>query len=533
MIAVIHEHIDPGLREIAVEGIGDRHDFLIGDIQGDDLDSVGGDVDRPDDAIVIVAGFDDGGDDACDPDPVAAHDDGVRLFLGIDEAGIHGRAVLGSQFEDVTDFDAVDHLERPGAFGAGVAGFGISKVEGGGDFEMCSRDDLREVGIFLIGADDSGADLSDIMINVEGAEETDGSGEAGGCPGHFQNGGFVGQFDGGGLCDAADLAFVGGVVTAEEDRHGLAIGLVDQSFDEGRRLGFEEPADLFDAAGVGRGHEHRGGSGIDGFWQRGGATGFCAFLIRGVTAGCAVDDEVFAIAGGNHEFVGGITADGPAFGFDGQVTQTAAFEDAAVGVIHGVVGGVELFERRAEAVGILHQEFAGAKNTEAGAFFVAKLGLNLIEGDGQLTIAADVSGHQVGDDFFVGWAECEVEFAVTTFDFEIEEHISEGVFTTGAFEDFDGLQGGHEQFDCASAIHFLANNFRDFADRAIAEGQVGVGACHQLSNQSGAQHQLMAGDFGFGGDFLHGRNERLRPAHREPEFQRDEETVKFKREAGV
>ena len=266
MIAVIHEHIDPGLREFAVEGIGDRHDFLIGDIQGDDLYSVGGDVDGPDDAIVIVAGFDDGGDDAGDTDAVAAHDDGVRLFLGIDEAGFHGCAVLGSQFEDVTDFDAVDHLEGPGAFGAGVAGFGISKVEGRGEFEMCSRDDLCEVSIFLISADDGGADLRDIMIDVEGAEESDGTGEASGCPGHLQDCGFVCQFDGGGLCDAADFSFVSGVIAAEEDCHWLAIGLVDQSFDEGRGISFEEPADLFDAACVGSGHEHGSGCGLN--WGR-------------------------------------------------------------------------------------------------------------------------------------------------------------------------------------------------------------------------------------------------------------------------
>lgn len=267
LIAVIHEHIDPGLSKFAVEGIGDRHDFLIGDIQGDNLHGVGGDIDGPDDAIFIVAGFDDGGDDAGNPDSIAAHDDGVRLFLGIDEAGFHGGAVFGAEFEDVTDFDAVDHLEGPGAFGAGVCGFGISEVESRGDFEMSSRDDLREVGIFLISADDGGADQSDIMINVERAVESDGTGEAGGSPGHFEDRGFVGQFDGRGLCDAADLAFVSGVIAAEEDRHGLAIGLVDQSFDEGRGVGFEKPADLFDAASVGSGDEHGCGSGLDWSWQ--------------------------------------------------------------------------------------------------------------------------------------------------------------------------------------------------------------------------------------------------------------------------
>ncbi|MEY3460181.1 MAG: hypothetical protein RL215_3338 [Planctomycetota bacterium] len=197
-----------------------------------------------------------------------------------------------------------------------------------------------------------------------------------------------------------------------------------------------------------------------------------------------MDDEVFAVAGGDHEFVGGVTADGAAFGFYGEVFESAAFEDAAVGFVHGIVGGVELFDGGAEAVGILHEEFAGAEDSEAWPFFVAEFGLDLIEGDWQLSVAADVACDEVGDDFFVSGAEGEVESSIAAFGFEVEEYISEGFAASGAFEDFDGLECGHKQFDGSGTVHLFADDIGDFADGAVAEWKPGVGAGHELADES-------------------------------------------------
>ncbi|MEY3460183.1 MAG: hypothetical protein RL215_3340 [Planctomycetota bacterium] len=77
LIAVVHEDVDAGILELSVDLVGDLHDLWVGDIEWDELDGIGGCLEWPDDAIFVVAGFDDGGDDASDADAVAAHDDGV------------------------------------------------------------------------------------------------------------------------------------------------------------------------------------------------------------------------------------------------------------------------------------------------------------------------------------------------------------------------------------------------------------------------------------------------------------------------
>lgn len=133
-----------------------------------------------------------------------------------------------------------------------------------------------------------------------------------------------------------------------------------------------------------------------------------------------------------------------------------------------------MFQRGAEAVGVLHEEFAGPEDSESGPFFVAEFGLDLVEGDGHLAVAADVPRHEVGDDFFVSRAEGEVEFSVTAACFEVEQDVSEGFAASCAFKDFDGLESGHEQFDGSGAIHFLSDDFGDFTDGSIAEWQPGI-----------------------------------------------------------
>ena len=229
-----------------------------------------------------------------------------------------------------------------------------------------------------------------------------------------------------------------------------------------------------------------------------------------------MDDEVFAVIGGNHELMRRITADRTAFRFDRKILQPAAFKDSAISVVHRIVGRVELFQRRAKAIGVLHEEFARPQNAEPRTFFVAEFGLNLIQRNRQLTVTADMACHQVGNDFFMSRAKCQVEFAITFFDFEVEQDVAEGFATSRAFKDLDRLQRRHEQFDGSGFVHFLTDNFRHFADRTVSQRQVRVRSGHELSNQPGPQHQLMTGDFGFGRNFFHRRDERLRPAHGGP-----------------
>ncbi len=70
-----------------------------------------------------------------------------------------------------------------------------------------------------------------------------------------------------------------------------------------------------------------------------------------------------------------------------------------------------------------------------------------------------MTSHQVSDDFFMCWAEGKVQFPVASLHFEVEQHVSEGFSTARAFENLDGLQCRHEQFDRAGSVHFFADDF--------------------------------------------------------------------------
>ena len=77
LVAIIHQHINAGVGESSIDLIGDLHNLGVGDIKRDELDGVGCGLNGPDYAIFVVAGFDDGSDNAGDTDTVAAHDDGM------------------------------------------------------------------------------------------------------------------------------------------------------------------------------------------------------------------------------------------------------------------------------------------------------------------------------------------------------------------------------------------------------------------------------------------------------------------------
>ena len=83
------------------------------------------------------------------------------------------------------------------------------------------------------------------------------------------------------------------------------------------------------------------------------------------------------------------------------VIQPEALEDAAVGIEHVLVGGLQAFFIQMEGVGVFHQEFASAHHAETRADFVAEFALDLEEVDGQLFVRAQVAAHQIGNHFFV------------------------------------------------------------------------------------------------------------------------------------
>ena len=97
--------------------------------------------------------------------------------------------------------------------------------------------------------------------------------------------------------------------------------------------------------------------------------------------------------------------------------QSKSGEDTTVGLVHHIVGSFQTFEVGVERIRVFHQEFAGAHHAETRAHFIAEFGLNLVEIDRQLTIAADFSARDVGDHFFVGRSKAEL-IVVAVFNFQ-------------------------------------------------------------------------------------------------------------------
>ena len=183
-----------------------------------------------------------------------------------------------------------------------------------------------------------------------------------------------------------------------------------------------------------------------------------------------------------------------------------------------------------KAVSIFHQELARPQNAEPGTLFIPKLGLDLVDRQRHLTMAAEMPGHQVRDDFFMRRAESEVNIPIATSDIEVDQHISERFFPPCPLEQVNRLQRRHQNFQRPGRIHFLSHDRLGLFQGTNPQRQVGVGTRHQLANKTGTQHQLMTGNFCIRRDFFHRRDKCLRPAHGRLLISRESG---FRGEAGV
>src|SRR5690349_20508055 len=75
----------------------------------------------PDDARVVMALLDGGGDDAADPDAVATHGHHLGLAAFVDYGGAQGVGIFRPQLEHVAHFDAAGQVQFAVAVGRGIA----------------------------------------------------------------------------------------------------------------------------------------------------------------------------------------------------------------------------------------------------------------------------------------------------------------------------------------------------------------------------------------------------------------------------
>ena len=88
-----------------------------------------------------------------------------------------------------------------------------------------------------------------------------------------------------------------------------------------------------------------------------------------------------------------------------------------------------------------------------------------------------------------------------------------GFVAAALLPDFLRLERGHEHFDGAGPVHFLADDLLDLAQRAQAERQKSINAAGQLADEAGAQQQFVRNNFRVSRGFAERRNQSLCPLH--------------------
>src|SRR6266511_5261290 len=187
-------------------------------------------------------------------------------------------------------------------------------------------------------------------------------------------------------------------------------------------------------------------------------------------------------------------------------TQSA---DPAVGLFVGVVGDLQRRRVGVERVGIFHHKLARPQHTRAGPRLVALLGLDLVPDLRQVTVGADLLGGKPGHDLLVGNAETHVPLVAVL----EAEHLRDPLPATRLLPDLGGVEHRHRDLLAADPVHLLANDGVDLLENPLAKGQVDVDAGGELTDQAGAQHELVTDGGGVGGIVPERGDERARPAH--------------------
>ena len=175
----------------------------------------------------------------------------------------------------------------------------------------------------------------------------------------------------------------------------------------------------------------------------------------------------FARFGERHELGGHLAADLAGVRLDGAIIQAATLADATVSAGHVVVGLLQRLLIRMEAVRVLHDELARAQKAEARADLIAELHLDLIEGDGELLVGAQLVAHEGGDELLMRGPEAEA--VVVTVD---EAHQLGAVIVPAAalVPKLRRLKRRHHDLLSPDGVHLVTHDSLDLREDALAEG---------------------------------------------------------------
>ena len=218
--------------------------------------------------------------------------------------------------------------------------------------------------------------------------------------------------------------------------------------------------------------------------------------VGGVAALRTERQTVFAAGGEVHELVRDRAAHHAGVTAHGDQRHTDALPDALIGPVMGAILALQSGLIAVQRVGVLHPELAHPDQSAARAQLVAKLGLHLIHQNRELPVGGDFRGGVERHRLLVGHGQHQVALAA------VAKACQGGVDLVPAARGLpqvgrmDHRQG---QLLSADAVHLLAQDLLDLAQRAPAERQQGEDAGRYLAHVAGAQQEGVRFHVGLGG----------------------------------
>jgi hypothetical protein len=205
-----------------------------------------------------------------------------------------------------------------------------------------------------------------------------------------------------------------------------------------------------------------------------------------------------------------IATNRPGIGAHRHRLQAQALERLQIGQKHLIIGIARASFIQIEAIGIFHQEFAAAHHAKAGADFVAKLPLDVIEVQRQFLVRPHMVAENIGHDFFCRRPKQQIALVPIG---DAQHFGTIGVIAAAFPPQVRALHGRHQDFQRARAVLFFAHNRLDLLQDFQAQRQPGIDTGGMLLDHTGAQHQLVRHDFGIGWGFFCNGQEIARHAH--------------------
>src|SRR5699024_6986740 len=150
------------------------------------VDMVWRSTNRPDDSVVIVRLLHSGRYQTGDANAVTSHDQSTLFPFLVQEGGIHGIAVAGTQFKDVTHFNPLGKPNRFTTVWAGISFLHRTDIGVEIHLEIPSRSHMEQMGICFVGSGDSLRHFIHRMIGYHpnGFFQTERTSKAGGSTSH-------------------------------------------------------------------------------------------------------------------------------------------------------------------------------------------------------------------------------------------------------------------------------------------------------------------------------------------------------------